>query len=131
MKKIYWILFLAVFLMTGCVKKEVRGRRENVTYAVCKKSVLPRELMSLIDQEKEEVFHFTYSTRDLTYYVIGYGRQPGKGYKIRVREFSMDQDHIYIDTTLNGVTKEHQKRGTSFPYLVLKSQYYEKDAIFR
>ncbi|MCI5623454.1 MULTISPECIES: protease complex subunit PrcB family protein [Anaerostipes] len=131
MKKIYWILFLAVFLMTGCVKKEVRGRRENVTYAVCKKSVLPRELMNLIDQEKEEVFHFTYSTRDFTYYVIGYGRQPGKGYKIRVREFSMDQDHIYIDTTLIGVTKEHQKRGTSFPYLVLKSQYYEKDAIFR
>lgn len=87
--------------------------------------------MNLIDQEKEEVFHFTYSTRDFTYYVIGYGRQPGKGYKIRVREFSMDQDHIYIDTTLIGVTKEHQKRGTSFPYLVLKSQYYEKDAIFR
>ena len=66
MKKIYWILFLAVFLMTGCVKKVVRGRRENVTYAVCKKSVLPRELMNLIDQEKEEVFHFTYSTRDFT-----------------------------------------------------------------
>ena len=43
----------------------------------------------------------------------------------------MDEGHLYIDTTLVGVTKEQQKDGTSYPYLVLKTQYYEKDAVFR
>ena len=67
---------------------------------------------------------------EFTYYVIGYGRQPGSGYKIKVKEFSSDKTHIYIDTTLTGVTKEHQRKGTSCPYIILKSQFYEKDVIF-
>ena len=83
-----------------------------------------------IDEQKREAFHFTYTTGGFTYYVIGYGRQPGSGYKIKVREFSADRTHIYIDTILTGVTKEHQKHGKSYPYIVLKSQFYEKDVIF-
>lgn len=55
--------------------------------------------------KKREAFHFTYTTGGFTYYVIGYGRQPGSGYKIKVREFSADRTHIYIDTILTGVTK--------------------------
>ncbi len=54
----------------------------------------------------------------------------GSSYKIKVREFSADRTHIYIDTILTGVTKEHQKYGKSYPYIVLKSQFYEKDVIF-
>lgn len=105
--------------------------KQKVSYAVCKKSVIPKELKELMDKNKKEAFHFTYSTKDYTYYVIGYGRQQGKGYRIKVKEFVMDGGHIYIDTTLIGVTKEHQKGGISYPVLVLKSQYYEKDAVFR
>lgn len=127
----YIFIFAVLLSVMGCVKKDVQGKRENVKYAVCRQSVLPKELKELIDQEKKEVFHFTYSTRDYTYYAIGYGEQPGKGYKIKVKEFTMDKDHVYIDTTLIGITKEHQKEGRSYPYLVLKSQYYEKDAVFR
>ena len=54
----------------------------------------------------------------------------GSGYKIKVKEFTQDQSHIYIDTTLIGVTKEHQRKGISYPYIILKSQFYEKDVIF-
>lgn len=117
-------------LMTGCLKKEVEGERKDVIYVVCKRNVVPSQLGILIDQEKKETFHFTYTTGEFTYYVIGYGRQPGSGYKIKVKEFSSDKTHIYIDTTLTGVTKEHQRKGTSCPYIILKSQFYEKDVIF-
>lgn len=127
----YIFMFSMLLFMAGCVKKDVQGKREEVSYAVCRQSVIPKELKELIDQEKKEVFHFTYSTRDYTYYVIGYGEQPGKGYQIKVKEFTMDEDHVYIDTSLIGVTKEQQKNGKSCPYLVLKSQYYEKDTVFR
>ena len=123
--------FLWTALFTGCMKENREGKHEKVPYAACKKSVIPRELMKLIEEEKQEAFHFTYSTKDYTYYVVGYGRQPGHHYKIKVKEFTMDESHIYIDTTLIGVTKEEQKKGTSYPYLVLKSQFYEKDAVFR
>ena len=129
---IYSVAFgLLCVCLTGCIRKEEQQKRETVVYAVCRESVIPRELKKLIQKEKGEAFHFTYTTRDYTYYVIGYGRQPGKGYKIRIKEFAMDKDHIYIDTTLIGVTKEHQNEGKSFPYIVLKSQFYEKDVSFR
>ena len=125
------ILFCMLsIIQTGCLKKEENGQRKKVTYVVCRRNVVPVQLGKLIDQEKHGTFHFTYTTGDFTYYVIGYGRQPGSGYKIKVKEFTQDQTHIYLDTTLIGVTKEHQRKGTSYPYIILKSQFYEKDVIF-
>lgn len=134
MKKVAVMLGVCLLwsiLLSGCVGENREGEHEKITYAVCKKNVIPKELMKLIEEEKKEAFHFTYSTKEYTYYVIGYGEQPGQHYKIKVREFTMDESHIYIDTTLIGVTKEEQKEGTSYPYLVLKSQFYEKDTVFR
>lgn len=134
-KNFYIMLYciLCIILCTilaGCLKKEEEGQRKKVVYVVCKRSVIPTHLGTLIDEQKKEPFHFTYTTGEFTYYAIGYGRQSGNGYKIKVNEFSADQAHIYIDTTLIGITKEHQKEGKSYPYIVLKSQFYEKDVIF-
>lgn len=131
MRKLICIISILILAVTGCQKQKNESERENVQYAVCGQSVLPKELKQIIEEEKTEVCHFTYSTQDYTYYVIGYGKQKGKGYRIKVKSFEMDESHVYLDTTLIGVTKEHQKEGTSYPYLVLKSQYYEKDAVFR
>lgn len=131
MKKLICIMGVLILTVTGCQKQQNESQREDVQYAVCRQSVLPKELKQIIKEEKKEACHFTYSTQDYIYYVVGYGRQKGKGYQIKVKSFQMDESHIYIDTTLIGVTKERQKEGTSYPYLVLKSQYYEKDAVFR
>ena len=133
MKQRIWIFIFSIILcviLTGCIKKDERGKKQKVVYVVCRRSVIPVQLGKLIDEQKREAFHFTYTTGDFTYYVIGYGRQPGSGYKIKVKEFTQDQSHIYIDTTLIGVTKEHQRKGISYPYIILKSQFYEKDVIF-
>lgn len=131
-RKIGYVFFCIILccMNTGCIKKDQQGQRENVVYVICKRNVIPTQLGKLIDEQKMEPFHFTYTTGDFTYYVVGYGRQPGSGYKIKVKEFSADQEHIYLDTTLEGVTKEHQRIGRSYPYIILKSQFYEKDVIF-
>ena len=116
MKQRIWIFIFSIILcviLTGCIKKDERGQKQKVVYVVCRRSVIPVQLGKLIDEQKREAFHFTYTTGGFTYYVIGYGRQPGSGYKIKVREFSADRTHIYIDTILTGVTKEHQKYGKS------------------
>lgn len=127
----YALCIILCSIQTGCLKLENKEQqRQKVVYVVCKRSVIPTQLGQLIDEEKKEAFHFTYTTGEFTYYVIGYGRQPGNGYKIKVKEFCEDEAHIYIDTTLIGVTKEHQREGTSYPYIILKSQFYEKDVIF-
>lgn len=115
---------------TACLKKDEKGQRKDVVYAVCRRNVIPIQLRNLIDEQKKEAFHFTYTTGEFTYYVVGYGRQPGKGYQIKVNKFCADETHIYIDTTLIGITKEHQKEEKSYPYIVLKSQSYKKEVIF-
>ena len=129
---IFCIILCSIFFttLTGCLKKEANGKREDVVYVICKRNVIPQQLGELIDEAKKNTFHFTYTTGEFTYYIIGYGRQPGNGYKIKVKEFCADKTHIYIDTILTGVTKEHQREGISYPYIILKSQFYEKDVIF-
>lgn len=131
-RKIGYVFFCIILccMNTGCIKKDQQGQRENVVYVICKRNVVPTQLGKLIDEQKMEAFHFTYTTGDFTYYVVGYGRQPGSGYKIKVKEFRADKTHIYLDTTLEGITKEHQRTGKSYPYIILKSQFYEKDVIF-
>ena len=106
MKQRIWIFIFSIILcviLTGCIKKDERGKKQKVVYVVCRRSVIPVQLGKLIDEQKREAFH---------------------------REFSADRTHIYIDTILTGVTKEHQKHGKSYPYIVLKSQFYEKNVIF-
>ena len=117
MKQRIWIFIFSIILcviLTGCIKKDERGKKQKVVYVVCRRSVIPVQLGKLIDEQKREAFHFTYTTGGFTYYVIGYGRQPGSGYKIKVREFSADRTHIYIDTILTGVTKEHHYMFSDF-----------------
>ena len=109
MKQRIWIFIFGIILcviLTGCIKKDERGQKQKVVYVVCRRSVIPVQLGKLIDEQKREAFHFTYTTGGFTYYVIGYGRQPGSGYKIKVREFSADRTHIYIDTILTGGYKK-------------------------
>lgn len=128
---LYFLLCIILCsILTGCLKKDQERQRKKVVYVICKRNVIPTHLGELIDEQKKEPFHFTYTTGEFTYYVVGYGRQSGRGYQIKVNEFCADDTHIYIDTTLKGVTKEHQKKGTSYPYIVLKSQFYEKEVIF-
>ena len=80
MKQRIWIFIFSIILcviLTGCIKKDERGQKQKVVYVVCRRSVIPVQLGKLIDEQKREAFHFTYTTGGFTYYVIGYGRQPG------------------------------------------------------
>ena len=129
-------IYIMLFMMTlgcfcaGCLRQEKHGAKENVDYAVCKKENLPKELAARINEQKDKVFHFTYSMKETMYYVIGYGKQTGSGYKIRVKKMTMDEGHVYIDTNLIGVPKRQQEKGYSYPYILIKSQNYEKDVVF-
>lgn len=124
------LLVMCCVITNGCLKQEAQGTKEKVDYAVCRKENLPKELVQRINEQKDKVFHFTYSMKETMYYVIGYGKQTGTGYKIRVKSMQMDEGHIYIDTNLIGVPRKQQEKGNSCPYIVIKSQNYEKDVVF-
>lgn len=133
MKQRIWIFIFSIILcviLTGCIKKDERGQKQKVVYVVCRRSVIPVQLGKLIDEQKEGSISFYIYDRWFYLLCDRIWKTAGSGYKIKVREFSADRTHIYIDTILTGVTKEHQKYGKSYPYIVLKSQFYEKDVIF-
>ena len=94
MKQRIWIFIFSIILcviLTGCIKKDERGKKQKVVYVVCRRRVIPVQLGKLIDEQKREAFHFTYTTGGFTYYVIGYGAA------IRLRlENLVQTGHIFI-----------------------------------
>ena len=98
MKQRIWIFIFSIILcviLTGCIKKDVRGQKQKVVYVVCRRSVIPVQLGKLIDEQKREAFHFTYTTGGFTYYVIGYGRQRGAAIRLRLENL-VQTGHIFI-----------------------------------
>ena len=98
MKQRIWIFIFGIILcviLAGCIKKDERGEKQKVVYVVCRRSVIPVQLGKLIDEQKREAFHFTYTTGGFTYYVIGYGRQRGAVIRSGLENL-VQTGHIFI-----------------------------------
>ena len=54
MKKLICIMGVLILTVTGCQKQQNESQREDVQYAVCRQSVLPKELKQIIKEEKKE-----------------------------------------------------------------------------
>ena len=63
---------------------------------------LPAELRKLIDNKKENTLRLTYTTKDYTYVVAGFGTKETSGYSIKVNDVYKSGDAIYADFALIG-----------------------------
>ena len=53
MKKIICLICAAALLASGCHHQKTEEKREDVQYAVCRRSMLPKELEEIIEEEKK------------------------------------------------------------------------------
>ncbi len=134
MKKIILAIFgmTILCLLSGCsVEKMDKEKLRDVAFTVLDEEQIPEELEAMISDKKETSFKYSYADEGELYIAVGYGEQPTSGYSIEVKELYETKNAIYIHTNLIGPTKEEKivERKT-FPYIVVKMEYVEKNVVF-
>lgn len=133
------ILFLSVaVLMTsalvmGCKITDINSDKvSELDFTVVEDKDLPVELKKLIDSKKENTLRMTYTTKDYTYIVVGYGTQETSGYSIKVNDLYLGKNAVYVDVSLMGPAADETVSETkTMPYIVLKIEKRDETVIFR
>lgn len=125
------IICLGIMTMTGCSKNDSK-EHEVIDYTVVENDDLPAELKKLIDNKKANTLRMTYTTKDYTYVVAGFGTKETSGYSIKVNDLYKSKDAIYADFTLMGPAEnESVNEVPTTPYIVLKYEKRDESVVFR
>ena len=128
------VLVLAVSVLAGCrgepADTELLG--SNIDYTVVEDADVPAKLKELIDQKKEKEFRLTFTTSEYMYMVVGYGAKDTDGYSIKVRGVTLDDETVYVGTSLYGPGEnEKVSKVSTTPYIVLKIEKRGKIVVYR
>ena len=126
--RLFWALFLPVVLCLagGCGSPDMKKLRD-VEFTVVAEQDIPPELAEAIEERKAEEFQFIYQSGEDLYIAKGYGRQETSGYSIQAKELYLTKDCL---VTGPGVGQKVQETAT-YPYVVVKTEYMEKNVIFQ
>ena len=125
------ICIVAIFF-TGCKFTNMDSKKvSDIDFTVVEDEDLPIELKKLIDEKKSGTMRMTYTTKDYTYLVAGYGTKPTSGYSISVDDVYLGENAIYVNVNLLGPEKDEQVTETATtPYIVIKIEKREESVIF-
>lgn len=134
MKKIILSIFGVIVLCTlpACsVEKMNTEKLRDIPFTVLEEEQIPEEIETMISEHPEALFKYSYADKGELYIAVGYGEQPTSGYSIEVKELYETKNAVYIHTNLIGPTKEEKivERKT-FPYIVVKMEYIDKNVVF-
>ena len=138
-KKIWRIsicMMLAVLLCACTGNSNLEKKVRDLDFTVVSAEDISDELKTHIDERKEEAFTLIYRDGEAMYLIVGYGRQSGGGFSIRVNDLYLGENSICVSTTLEGpdagknTESEVAEDTASFPYIVLKIETMEAPVIF-
>lgn len=129
------LLFFALFAavgFAGCKREEQQFQKTgDVEYTVLEEGDVPKELMDVIQEKRQEPFRITFLTEDALYIAKGYGEKPTGGYSIAVEELFLAAEGVCIRTTLLGPAKDEKViAAKTWPYLVVKMKATEEEVFF-
>ena len=83
------------------------------------------------EEKKEKTFEISYADNGYLYIARGYGSQDTSGYSVEVKECFEAKDGIYLKTNLLGPPKtEEIIEGKTYPYVIVKMEYSDKNVVF-
>ncbi len=135
MKRMISLFFTMIILlgMTGCgmlSKEDVKLK--DLDFTVLSEEKIPQELKSIIDEKKTGEFKLTFHDHEFLYICIGYGEQPTGGHSIAVNELYLTENAIYVNTELLGPDPSQKSNQVpSYPYIVIKVDYLDKQVIYQ
>ncbi len=128
------MLFLMLVLtgfLSGCtVEKIQREKKGQVDFTVVPETELTEPVKKILEERKIAPFRVTFSDQQYTYILIGYGAQKHTGYQIKVKELYESENAIFVKTEFLGPKGGHESERDTFPYLVVKIEYTDKNVIF-
>ena len=131
MKRIL-IIFVALCMLCGCSSTKItKEDKTQVDFTVVEKSAIPPELLRIIEEKKAEDFTMSYSLDGYLYIAVGYGTKNTGGYSIQVEELYETKSNIGSNTTLVGPKAgEAVNKMPTYPFIVVKTEYIDKNIIF-
>lgn len=128
----FGLLLLCAFSFTGCsLASSETTKLRDLDFTVVSEERLPEELKTLIEERKNTAFKLTYNDKEFLYICIGYGEQKTGGYSIAVNDLYLTDSSIHISTSLLGPGPEDKtSNATSYPYIVVKTEYLDKTVTF-
>ena len=135
MKKIISVILCIclISLFVGCSAEKMSTKKlRDIDFTVVDEDNIPKELEEMIEEKEEQMFKLSYGDQGALYIAIGYGEQPASGYSIAVKELYETENAIYIHTNLIGPAKDEKivERST-YPYIVVKLEYIDKNVVFQ
>ena len=109
--------------------------RGEIEYEIVKKEEIPEKLKEEIAEAEKSEMWISYADTGnegrYLYIVRGYGRQETTGYSIEVNECYETEHTVVVRTTLLGPQKkEKTHRKKTYPYIVIKIPYTDKQIIY-
>lgn len=134
MKKVFFgFICICIFLsFTGCcIHKSQRENGKEIKFTVVKEEMIPKELKTKIEREKEKAFRLTYEDDEFLYIAQGYGEKQTTGYSVKVKKCEETEKEIYFHTNLIGPSKKEKViKKANNPYIVVQLQVSGKTVIF-
>lgn len=126
-------VFCILFLLSACsVEKLSTEKIRDIEFTVTEEENIPEELMTMIKEKEKEPFKLTYADKGELYIAEGYGEQSTSGYSIEVKDCFETENAIYIHTNLMGPAKDEKIVETkSYPYIVIKMEFIDKNVVFQ
>lgn len=124
-------LLVCVAITTACGLEKIKTKKTNdIDFTVVAESEVPAEIQQMIEERKEKEFKVTYSDNQYTYIMIGYGKQKYDGYSIKVKEMYETENAIYVKTEFEGPKEYTNDEASTYPFIVIKIEYSDKNVIF-
>lgn len=128
------VCMMMAVILAGCRREpsdtDLLG--SNIDYTVVEDADVPAKLKELIDQKKEKEFRLTFTTNEYMYMAVGYGAKETDGYSIKVRGVTLNDETVYVGTSLYGPGEnEKVAKVSTTPYIVLKIEKRGKVVVYR
>lgn len=128
---VFGMLLLFAVLLTGCqMVSSEKVKLRDLDFTIQSEETIPKEVLEMIGERKEEPFKFTFTDGENLYICIGYGKQDRGGYSITVDALYLTEDAIYVETTLLGPESgENSQKVASYPYIVIKTEALDQTVV--
>lgn len=127
----FMLLCLSAVIINGCsVEKIQEEKRGEVDFTVVSELEMTDPIKQIVEERKTAPFKVTFSDNEYTYILIGYGKQNYAGYSITVKELYESDNAVFIRTEFSGPKEYQERQHETFPYIVVKIEYTDKNIIF-